>query len=160
MTENALTPSMERKLQEVTPDAWVCAKLKSRGYTLQRIEEHFAGQYTLVDISYMIKKVGELNFALAVKSPDIVRQAMLSQIDDVITQMYELGNGALDEKGASIVLKALEQQSKLLGINKPEVVQVDVSTTIRMANETLTSKLENFRKSFKNDNVIDVTPAE
>ena len=51
MTENALTPSMERKLQEVTPDAWVCAKLKSRGYTLQRIEEHFAGQYTLVDIS-------------------------------------------------------------------------------------------------------------
>ena len=150
---------LEKTLQNITPDAWIAADLKTKGMSLHRIEEHFCGTYTLQEISYMIKTVTAANQALAIQNPDMLRQLLVDEIDKVKQQMYG-EEGFLDEKRAAIVLKAIDQQAKLLGVNKPEEVKVDVTHTIKTANETLADKLDNFRKAYGKKEVIDVTPVE
>ena len=153
------TTKLEKVLQNVNPDAWVMGQLKSKGYTLKRIQDHFLDQYTLQDISAMLKTVMAVNQALAVQNQDMLRQLLIDEIDEIKRNMYNINGGALDEKAATVILKAIDQQAKLMGVNKPEQVQVDITHTIKTANESLADKLDNFRKAYGNK-VIDVTPKE
>lgn len=149
------TKKLQEILQQVNPDVWLVGQLKSKGYSLNRIEEYFCNTYSLSEISYMLKQVIAVNHALAIQNPEMLRQLLVDEIDTIKHQLYETNAGIMTEKMANVLLRMVETKAKLLGLNTPEVHKVDFSTTIRIANEALTEKRNNFMKS---QNIIDVTP--
>lgn len=146
---------LEKTLASLSPDAWLIANMKSRGQTLRQIYQHYCGAYSISEISYMIKQVTAANAALAIKNPDMLRQLLIDDLDDTKRRLNAGLREEIDEKTAAVFIKLVETKAKLLGVNAPEKVEVDITHTIKEANEALQDKLENFRKTRK---IIDVTP--
>lgn len=147
---------LSQTLMQLNPDAWDIAQLRTKGWTPRDIYLKYDGVYSYEDISYMIKQVVACNKAVAIENPEMLRQLLLDELDSYKRELLANTGGVVDEKVFNALIKQIEVRAKLLGLNAPEVQKIDISTTIKSANETLLDKLNSWKKS----KAIDVTPVE
>lgn len=145
---------LQKTLTSLTPDAWEIADLKTKGMSLRKIYIHYGGAYNLDEINYMLKQVTACNAAMAIKNPEILRQLLIDQLDDITNSLHTGSGGEIDSKVAMALIRVIDTKAKLLGLNAPEKVEVNVNHSIKVANETLKEKLDNMRK-FTKPEVID-----
>jgi len=160
VSEITSNTKLQKTLASLSPDAWEVANLKTKGMSLHKIYLHFGGQYTMDEINYMLKQVVSCNAALAIKNPEILRQMLIDKLDDIELRLNESSCGELDAKTAMALLRAIDSKAKLLGLNAPEKVEVNVNHSIKAANETLKEKLDNMRKFTPQPEIIDAEVVE
>jgi len=143
---------MTKALLQVQPDAWKVAQYKCKGYSLSRIYTIFGGQYSIEELDYMLKLVIQCNKDTAIDNQDMMRQLLMDRLDAVSSQLHDDAD-EMDAKTANTLVRIVEAQAKLLGLNAPEKVEVNITKTIQDANETLKEKMQNMKKFTE---VIDV----
>ena len=146
-------------IHSLNPDAWEVAKLRAKGFSYQELYQKFNGVYSIEDISYMVKQVAECNKIIALDNPDLIRQALIDEIDMHKAELLLASDGVMNDKVFAAMMKTIEMKAKLLGVNAPERQEIDIVATINSAGEALTDKLNMWRKA-RGSKVIDVTPEE
>lgn len=150
---------LEKTLAQLNPDAWKISNMVYHGHSYHEIFLHLGGKYSLEEIAYMVNQVVAVNKAVALDNPDMLRQLFIDRLNKYSSMLIENSGGIISEKTHNALVKNLEVQAKLLGLNAPEKVEVDVTQTIKLANESLADKIASFRKSRESD-IIDVTPED
>lgn len=146
ITEIDTKDKLNKVLLDINPDAWEIARLKSRGHSVHDIYRKYDCVYSFEDISYMIKSVIACNKFVAIDNPDMLRQLLLDEMDELKKELLNNTGGVVDEKVFNAIMKSIELRAKLLGLNAPERKEIDVVTTIRNAGEVLSDKISNWRK--------------
>lgn len=147
---------LDKVLRQIHPDAWDVVNMVHHGKSYHQIFTHYAGKYSLEEIGYMVNQVVAVNKAVALDNKDMMRQLFIDKLNNYSERLISQAGGIICEKTHNALVKNLEMQAKLLGLNAAEEVKVDITQTIKTANETLADKMANFRKN--REPIIDVTP--
>ncbi len=152
---------LDKILRQINPAAWEIANMVHVGKSYHQIFSHYGGKYSLEEIGYMVNQVVAVNKAVALDDKEMVRQLFLDKLNNYSQKLIEQAGGIIDEKVHNSLVKNLEVQAKLIGLNAPEEVKVDITQTIKTASQTLAEKMSSYKKSLgleEETEIIDVTP--
>jgi phage tail protein X len=140
---------LERELLGIGSDFWVIAKHRSRGMSISQICRQFGNKYSASEVSWMIKKVLNVNHGLAVHDGELLREGLLMELDGYLNALYIEASTkySSEELVGEQIPKALgifDRKLKLLGVEAPTRVDVTVTNTINAANERLDEQLSKF----------------
>lgn len=144
---------LEKELLELSALHHICARMKSRGKSLNEVVASLKHQYgyhvTVTQVSYMIQKVLNLNFRMTPRSTELLRQQIDEQLDSLIAGAYatatEDGRDYLNPLEAKIMLSVIDRKIKLHGLDAPIEIKHSMSDEIRQLQEDLYQKLDNLR---------------
>lgn len=141
---------LERELLSLSSLHYEAARLKRRGMSYNTIAEKL--NVTPVMVRTMINKVLDLSNQALPKEAEWLRTEVLQQIDDVIDGLYTEAEhknfgGKIGSSQAGLVLSALDKKVKLLGLNAPEKIDININQEVSDAQRRIDEQLKRIEAS-------------
>lgn len=156
---------IEKEVAGFNEDFWLISKLHQRGYSYERIRKEYNNQYSVVEISYMIQKIVNVNIALSTSDGDRSRQQML---DELMAQKQMLfasaaidsttGELSFNKDQHKILLNIQDRIIQLQGIQAPIKIETNHNVKIIDAQNKVNDLMSRYKSELKGKVVIDVTP--
>lgn len=153
---------VELALLSMQEDHWRMAQLKKRGHSMQDIARHFKYKYTINEISCILINILKINNFLSVNNTELLKRQMLDELEDLEkiawnnAYINESEQTQLDNKDIKTILAIKQSRMKILGVEAPTEVKMDITHKTEMASEQLKLTYESYMRS--KGKVIDVTP--
>jgi hypothetical protein len=150
---------LEATLLKLSPDHYKAAQLRREGNSYVSIAAQL--KITPITAKKWVDMVLSTHYQLYPKQAELMRQDYIDRLEDLrrhlyhnakaMNQLNENGEVFFNHKQIETMLKIMDKESTMLGIEPPKVVQVELSEEIKSAQEKLRDRLKTF-------DIIDVTP--